>query len=91
MSEWLSYLFNVIGLIGMVCILLAYFMQQQFGWKPDSLKYLLANCVGAGCLIISLLWDWNLPVFLLECIWFCISLFGLWKWWKNRARQAESP
>lgn len=82
--ESLNILFNTIGIIGMVAILLAYFMQQIGKWRSDAPPYLLTNIGGAGGLLISLLWSWNLASFLLECAWLTISMLGLIKYYRRK-------
>ena len=77
-------IFNTIGILGMVAILVAYFMQQMGRWESNEPKYLLPNIGGASGLLISLLWNWNLPSFLLECAWLLISRVGLIKYYRSR-------
>jgi hypothetical protein len=84
MSNWLDYFFNSIGVAGTLSFLWAYFMLQRNLWKHDGFAYLFANFLGAVCLIISLLWHFNLASFLLECAWLMISGYGLYKWHKQR-------
>jgi len=72
-------LFNIIGTVGVVCVLMAYFLLQVEKLKSDSLKYLLLNFFGALLLVISLIWAWNLPAFIVEACWVLISLFGIIK------------
>ena len=74
---------NIVGHIGVVCFLLAYFMLQKGRWKPDDLWYLLLNLAGALLILCSLLVDWNLPAFLLETLWGLISIYGLIKYYKT--------
>lgn len=80
----LSLMFNIVGMIGTLSFLIAYFMLQKDKWKYDGFEYLVANFLGAVCLITSLLWHWNLASFLLECAWLSISAYGIWKWWKRK-------
>ena len=68
---------NILGLAGMACFLLAYFMLQRNRWQAQSYRYFGANLAGAFLLIASLLIDWNLPAFLLEVVWAAISLWGM--------------
>lgn len=85
-STPLDALFNITGLIGMALILLAYFMQQLGRWQHNKLPYLLSNITGAACLMVSLLWSWNLASFLLECAWLSISIYGLLKYKRSKVR-----
>ncbi len=76
-------LFNIIGIGGMCCFLLAYFFLQKGRMQPQSYDYLFMNLAGAVLIIISLLWDWNLSAFLLEVAWFFITGYGIWKRWRD--------
>lgn len=78
-------LFNVLGILGMALLLAGYFLLQRKLISSDSPEYLGLNLAGCILLIFSLLWFWNLPLFLLECSWALISLHGLIKWWMRRA------
>lgn len=72
-------LFTVLGHLGVICFLAAYFLLQKGTLKSGDYPYLLLNLAGAALLMISLLHDWNLPAFLLEAAWFLISLYGIYK------------
>ncbi len=80
----LDILFNLIGLSGMAGFLFAYIMLQRNRWPHDSFIYLVTNFISAILILISLLWDWNLSAFLLECAWGLISGWGLWKLYYKR-------
>ena len=70
---------DVIGNIGVVCFLLAYFLLQRGTILHTQLSYLLLNLIGSLLLIFSLLINWNLSAFLLEAAWFFISMWGIIK------------
>lgn len=70
---------NILGLSGMMCFLVAYFMLQRNLWQAQSYRYFGANLAGSLLLIASLLIDWNLSAFLLEVAWGCISIWGIFK------------
>jgi len=46
-------LFNAIGIIGMIIILLAYFMLQLERWQSHSPRYLYANIIGSHMVMES--------------------------------------
>lgn len=71
--------FNGIGFVGLGLFLLAYAMINLGRWHADDWRTHLPNLLGALCIMISLIHSWNLPVFLLECAWGSISIYGLWK------------
>lgn len=80
-------LFNTIGTVGVFLILLAYFLITRGKLTGESLKYHLLNLVGASLLLISLMWDWNLPSVIIELCWIAISIYGLTKIY--RAKKAN--
>lgn len=78
---------DIIGLLGVTCVLAAYFLLQIEKVKGDSLSYLLFNLIGACLLIVSLMVTFNLASFVIELCWLAISIFGLIKLaWKRTRR-----
>jgi len=71
--------FNGIGFAGLGLFLWAYAMINLGYWQASEWRTHLPNLVGAIFIVISLTHNWNLPVFLLECCWATISIYGLWK------------
>lgn len=80
---------DIIGLMGVACVLSAYFFLQIEKVKSDGVGYLVLNLVGAILLIVSLMVTFNLASFVIEICWLSISLFGLGKvaWRHYRPRQ----
>jgi predicted membrane protein len=77
-----------IGLAGVSCVLMAYFLLQLERVRSDGLGYLLLNLVGASLLIVSLMVTFNLASFVIEICWLAISLFGLAKLgWRQFRKQ----
>jgi hypothetical protein len=70
---------DILGNIGTLCFLSAYFMLQNGKIAPTGMPYLAANLAGSILLIISLLFHWNLPAFLLEAAWALISIYGIYR------------
>ncbi len=68
----------IVGLVGMVLTLLAYFLLQAQKLHGNGLTYQLMNALGALGVAISLLFGtFNLPAFLLEVAWLAISVYGI--------------
>jgi len=68
----------IVGLVGMVVTLLAYFLLQAQKLHGNGLIYQLMNAAGALGVALSLLFGtFNLSAFLLEAIWFVISIYGI--------------
>ncbi|HZP66578.1 MAG TPA: hypothetical protein VFB32_09735 [Rudaea sp.] len=73
------------GLIGMVLMLLAYFLLQAGKIRGDKVPYPLMNALGAAGVLVSLFHAFNLSAFLLELAWLAISIYGI-----ARARKPRS-
>lgn len=78
MSEALAW-YDIVGLIGTVMILVAYFLLQAGKLAGNGLKYQLLNLFGAAGVLVSLLGTFNLSVFLLECAWVLVSAYGIFR------------
>lgn len=77
---------NIAGLVGVLCFLLAYFLLQNGKVTHNGGPYLGLNLLGALLVMVSLLYDWNLPAFLLEAAWALISMYGIYRHiWKKHA------
>jgi hypothetical protein len=70
---------DIIGNIGVVAFLAAFFLMQKGRISHIGLPYLSLNLAGAILLMISLLIHWNLSAFLLEAAWALISMYGIYK------------
>lgn len=79
-------IFQFIGFLGMICIVLGYLLLQIGRLASNDLSYQLINLAGAILLIISLLVHFNLGSFLIEVFWIFITLYGIFKIYKNRSR-----
>ncbi len=68
---------HIIGFLGMICVVSAYFAIEK-GWVDRSdVRYYWINLSGALLLTISLLVHFNLGSFLIEMFWIGISVAGL--------------
>ena len=68
----------IVGLVGMLVTLFAYFLLQAQKLHGNGLVYQLMNAVGAFGVALSLLFGkFNLPAFLLEVVWLAISIYGI--------------
>jgi hypothetical protein len=76
---------DIIGMTGTALVVLAYFLLQMERLDPKGLSYNLINLTGAGLLMVSLTYTFNLASFVIEIFWIAASLLGLWKWLGRRA------
>lgn len=77
--KFLSSEFNIIGIIGVTFVLLAYFLLQIYKLDQSSITYSFMNLLGASLILLSLFFTWNLASGVIEIAWLFISLFGLSK------------
>jgi predicted membrane protein len=79
---------NVIGILGSILVVFAY-GYNVYAAAVNPFLYNGANLLGALLLTISLLVHFNLASFLLEMVWITIAVSGLWKAYRNQARQGS--
>ncbi|HEX4096578.1 MAG TPA: hypothetical protein VHX64_07605, partial [Caulobacteraceae bacterium] len=65
------------GLVGVLLILLAYAGAQLGRLEPRRAPALVMNLVGAGLILWSLAFRFNLSAFLMEAAWAVVALYGL--------------
>ncbi|KZE28886.1 hypothetical protein EV683_11369 [Crenobacter luteus] len=81
-------MYDLIGLIGVIAYLAAYFGVQLMGWSPQSPRYFALNLAGPACILVSLLHSFNLASFVTQCTWLVLTLFGGWRAWRRRQAAA---
>jgi paired small multidrug resistance pump len=52
--------------------------------EPRQAPALLMNLAGAGLILVSLAFSFNLSAFLMEAAWALVALFGLARLWLKR-------
>ncbi len=72
--------YDILGTLGVVVIVLAYFLLQTGRMRSEQLAYSVMNGVGAVLILISLYYTFNFPSFVVEFFWLLISLFGIGKY-----------
>jgi hypothetical protein len=74
----LDYLWHdVLGTIGVGCIIGAYLLLQIGSLRVEQLRYSLLNALGAGLILISLRYSFNASAAMVEAFWLVISIFGV--------------
>ncbi|OHE11035.1 MAG: hypothetical protein A3J96_06995 [Sulfurimonas sp. RIFOXYC2_FULL_36_7] len=79
-----SFTVDVVGMVGVVIVVITYFLLQSEKIDSKGFLYSFLNAVGSLLVVYSLLYNWNLASFILEFFWILISLYGLRKWYKNK-------
>ncbi len=72
-------IYNLVGIVGVILILVAFFLLQVGKLSSRDFIYSLLNLFGALGILISLISEWNLSAFVIEVAWILISLYGLIK------------
>jgi cell division protein FtsW (lipid II flippase) len=72
-------LFEVIGWLGTITILLAYFLVSTKRLVVDDKRYHLLNAVGATGIIINSAVHGAIPPTVLNIVWLLIAVYGLIK------------
>ena len=70
---------DLVGNIGVACIVGAYIAVQIGKVKPDQLAFPVINGIGALLLLISLMVTFNLSSVIIEVVWLAVSGFGIWR------------
>ena len=78
-------LHDIVGTIGVVLIVGAYFLVQIGRLRAEALSYSVANGLGAALILLSLMVEFNWSAFLVEFFWLLISLMGVWRYLASRA------
>jgi predicted membrane protein len=79
---------NVIGILGSALIVFAY-AYNVYAKTVSAFVYNGTNLIGALLLTLSLMVHFNLASFLLEIVWIIIAVGGLWKAYRDHARQGS--
>ena len=81
---------DFVGNIGVVVLMVTYLMLQLNKLSSDSLAYSVLNAAGAGLIVISLLFDFNLSALLVEVFRVLISCLGIYRYFRLKALRSET-
>lgn len=70
-------LHDLLGNLGVFFILVTYLLVQMEKIRANSVAYCVLNALGAGLVLFSLSFAFNLSAFIIEAVWLAISLYGL--------------
>jgi len=70
---------DLIGILGVVLLLLAYLLLQINKLKSEQIAFPLLNLFGSLMILLSLFYDWNLSAVIIEISWALISIYGIIK------------
>ena len=75
---------DLVGNLGVFLVLATYLLIQMGRMDISRPGYSMANAAGALLIIVSLLHNFNLSSFIIEIAWLLISLYGLYRWLRER-------
>jgi hypothetical protein len=78
--------YDFVGTIGVGIIILTYILLQLGKLKSENLSYSILNAAGASLIIVSLVYNFNFPAFIVEFFWLLISLFGIARYFLKNIR-----
>ena len=70
---------DIVGIIGVILLLIAYYLLNTNKLSANGMTYQLLNCIGASFILFSLFFDWNTASVLIESAWIVISLIGIYR------------
>lgn len=78
-----------IGLAGVALVCLTYGLYAAHRLRSDDWRYPVLNMVGTGGILVSLLYQWNLPSVVAQVTWIILSLVGIARIIRNRGKAAK--
>ena len=79
---------DVIGMIGVFLVLLAFCLLNMNRMTSHTLLYQLMNLIGSMLLLFSLCFHFNMASVMIEIAWMLISLIGIYR--ALQAKRAEA-
>lgn len=83
-------IYEGIGIVGVILILVAYFLLQSGKVIADDLRFIFANIFGSTGILISLSNKFNFSAALIEICWLIIALYGLARYFLKRRNSGEN-
>ena len=81
---------NIIGLVGVICVVGSYVLMQTQKILSSSFSYNFFNLLGASLILYSLIYDFNFPSFCIQVIWIIASLIGLYRSFQGTLRSKKN-
>ena len=72
-------IYDELGLVGVVVTIIGYFFLQSGKIQLRGWLYSFLNALGSLLILVSLCAKFNLAAFVMEAIWFFISIYGFYK------------
>ncbi len=68
---------TLIGLLGVAVVVAAYGLVSVGRISSAMPVYQWLNIVGTAGILVSVIYSWNLPAFVGQCLWIVLSVIGL--------------
>lgn len=81
---------DFVGNVGVVVLMITYLMLQLNKLRSDGLAYSVLNAVGAGMIVVSLIYNFNLSAMTIEVFWVLISLVGIYRYFRVHLKSESS-
>jgi len=75
--------YDIIGTIGVLIIIIAYFLLQINRLSTSHLSFSIMNIIGSIMILYSLSFNWNLASFIIEVFWILVSLIGVYNYFRK--------
>lgn len=72
-------IYTFIGFIGVFLYLSSYFLLSLKKIDGNGSNYILMNLLGASCVVVSLIEEFNAPSFVIQITWIILSIIALIK------------
>ena len=77
-------LHDIIGIFGVTLIVGLYLLLQLDRISSRDMRYSAGNALGAGLVLVSLWFEFNLSAVIVESFWVLVSIIGIIRNWKLR-------
>ncbi len=82
---------NLVGLLGVAAYLTAYALLQLNRLGSHDPRYLVLNAAGSALILVSLVYDFNLPSFVTQTAWLVFTAVGFVRSRRGRAGAGTAP
>ncbi len=80
---------DIVGIIGVSLVLLAYYLLSTHRLTAHAMKYQLLNFSGAWLILYSLYFHWNTASVVIEISWITISVLGMYRCYRAKRRGSK--
>ena len=81
---------DFVGNVGVIVLIITYLMLQLNKLSSDGLAYSVLNALGAGLIVVSLLFNFNFSALIVEVFWVLISFLGILRYFRLKSLRSET-